>query len=70
VGQTRHCKSRGIFFFYGTGNENHQLRTGFFVHHGIISPVKTVEFRIRMALKCHPDPARKLSTNLYDIHHC
>ena len=24
----------------------------------------------RMELQFHPDPARKLSTNLYDIHHC
>jgi len=26
--------------------------------------------RIRMELQFHPDPARKLSTNLYDIYHC
>jgi len=28
--------------------------------------------RIRMELQFHPDPdpARKLSANLYDIHHC
>jgi hypothetical protein len=26
--------------------------------------------RIRMELQFHPDPARKLSANLYNIYHC
>ena len=44
MGQRGHSKSRGLYFFLWKRNENHQLRTGVFVHQRIASAVKGVEF--------------------------
>jgi hypothetical protein len=37
-------RPEGYIFFYGQGNGDHQLGTGFFVHKTIVSAVRRVEF--------------------------
>ena len=37
-------KAGDYSFFYGKGNENHQLGTGFIVHDRIVSAVNRIEF--------------------------
>ena len=37
-------RARDYNFFYGKGNEYHHFGIGFFVHHRIVSAVKTVGF--------------------------
>ena len=44
MGQRGHSKNRGFNFFYGKGKHIHQLGTGFFVHHRILSAIKRVKF--------------------------
>jgi len=49
------------------------IRSYFTVHSVmvyVIQVCRKLSKRTRMELEFHPGPARKLSTNLYDIYHC
>jgi len=49
------------------------IRSLFTVHSAmvyVIEGCRQLSSRTRMELQFHPGPARKLSTSLYDIHHC
>jgi hypothetical protein len=41
-------------FFYGKGNENHELGTGFFVHMRIIAAKKVELVSDKKKSKCYP----------------
>jgi len=45
------------------------IRSLFTVHSAMVYVIQ-LSSRTRMELHYHPGPARKLSTNLYDIYHC
>ena len=42
--QRGHGKGGGYNFFYGEGRKNHQLRTGFFLHHRITAAARRIYF--------------------------
>jgi hypothetical protein len=44
VGSGGISSNRQLYIFYGKGNVNHHLGTGFLVHNRIVSTVKRVEF--------------------------
>jgi len=49
------------------------IRSSFALHSAmvyVIQVCRQLTSRTRMELQFHPGPARKLSTNLYDIYHC
>jgi hypothetical protein len=49
------------------------IRNSFTVHSAVVYVIhvcRQLSSRIRMELRFHPDPAQKLSTNMYDTYHC
>jgi len=43
------------------------IRSLFTVHSAVVYVIQVCR---QLSSSIHPDPARKLSTNLYDINHC
>ena len=72
------CTNFLKFYFW---NETTQVSDNSYVHHQefltvhtamlyVIRVCRQLSSRIRMEMQFHPDPARKLSANLYNIYHC
>jgi len=49
-GREGRVRARDYKFFYRKENKNHQLGTGFFVHHRIVSAVKGVVYSSERSL--------------------
>ena len=49
MGQRGHSKNRGLEFFYGKGNENHQLGRAFIVRHRISTAARAEFVSDRMS---------------------
>ena len=60
-------ESENYSLFYGEGNNNHQLGTGFFVHRRIKSVVKKLEF-ISERVSCITLKGRRCDIRVLNVH--